>query len=408
MKNVALIVGGALVLIALGVGVYYFFFSSSPQVEVVPTVQFGTEDGQFTPNTEAPPVGTPVSGAEEVAPRFLRITTGPTAYGVGFANATLAVGFDTGTGLGTSTPSAQITDTTVRYIERASGNMYAYNTLNKSLTRITNQTIPGIVEASWVTDASRAFIRYLSPNGNFVETYALGETESLGYFLEQNLSQAIVSKSNRLLTVLPSTTGSVATVANADGTNVRTLFSSELSHLKVLPAGDDFIAYTKASAGAEGYVFLVDGATGSFTRLIGPLRGLSALPSNSGETLLVSYRSGNAIRTEFLDVETRATIPLPTNTLSEKCVWSPDDARVFCAVPKTLAGTIPDDWYQGAVSFSDRLWSVDVEGRVATQLFDPETVAKVAIDAVGLAVDPNTNVLVFSNKKDGSLWMYDL
>lgn len=407
MKRVALIILGIAVLLGLALGVYYFFFSSSPQVEVVPTAQFGTENGQFTPST-APPVGTPVSTSEEVAPRFVKITAGPVALGVGFTSSSIAVGFDTGQGVGTSTPSAQITGTTVRFIERASGNMYAYNMLDRSLTRITNQTIPGIVEASWVSDASRAFVRYLTPRGTQVETYALGETEAEGYFLEQNLSQATVGNTDTLITLLPSSTGSVATLAKTDGTNVKTLFSSELSSLKVLPAGDDFVAYTKASAGSEGYVFFVDGTTGTFTRLAGPLRGLTALPSHDGETVLISYRSGNAVRLELLDTATRNTTALPTNTLSEKCVWAHDDTRIFCAVPKALSGTLPDAWYQGVVSFSDRLWSVDVEARVATQIFDPEVTAKTAVDAVALSVDTKNDVLVFTNKKDGSLWLYDL
>ena len=46
--------------------------------------------------------------------------------------------------------------------------------------------------------------------------------------------------------------------------------------------------------------------------------------------------------------------------------------------------------------------------RVATQLIDPKTVGNVDIDAVALSVDPTTDVLVFTNKTDKTLWLYDL
>lgn len=407
MKRYLFITLGIIGVLLVATLAYFLFFAPSSQVEVVPTAQFGTENGQFDPST-APPVGTPVSTSEEVAPRFMKITEGPVALGVGFMTSIVTVNSAEGEELGTSTPSTQATSTIVRFIERASGNMYAYSTLDRNLTRITNQTIPGVIEASWVSDASRAFIRYLTPRATQIETYALGESEAEGYFLEQNLSQASVSGDDTLITVLPSTTGSVATLANTNGTNVRTLFSSELSSLKVYKAGDDYVAYTKASASSEGYVFLVDGATGTFTRLAGPLRGVTALPSHGGEVVLLSYKSGNTTRLEFLNVETRNIIALPISTLTEKCAWAHDDTRIFCAVPKTLSGTLPDAWYQGVISFSDRLWSVDVGARVATQLFDPEVAAKTAIDAVALSVDTENNVLVFTNKKDGSLWLYDL
>jgi hypothetical protein len=89
-------------------------------------------------------------------------------------------------------------------------------------------------------------------------------------------------------------------------------------------------------------------------------------------------------------------------------VWA-DEATVYCGVPTDMSnGNLPDDWYQGAVSFSDRIWRIDMTARVATLVVDPTTVAKTSIDAVSLTVDPLENVLVFMDKKTGSLWAYSL
>ena len=71
-------------------------------------------------------------------------------------------------------------------------------------------------------------------------------------------------------------------------------------------------------------------------------------------------------------------------------------------------GTLPDSWYQGAVSFSDRFWKIDVENRLASLLFDPEQLAEVRIDTVSPVADSVSRSLIFTNKTDGSLWLYEL
>ena len=124
--------------------------------------------------------------------------------------------------------------------------------------------------------------------------------------------------------------------------------------------------------------------------------------------MLFSYVDRNRTYLQTIDLATRAVTALPVSTLAEKCVWAPGGRAVYCAVPTALAGNVPDDWYQGAQSFSDRLWRIDLDTRLATLVVDPGQVAEVAIDAVALSIDPSSDVLVFTNKKDGTLWVYDL
>ncbi len=73
-----------------------------------------------------------------------------------------------------------------------------------------------------------------------------------------------------------------------------------------------------------------------------------------------------------------------------------------------MTGTMPDDWYQGVASFSDRLWKIDLSGRVATLVIDPKQAGNVDIDMEGLTLDRTNDVLVFTNKRDQSLYAYDL
>jgi hypothetical protein len=124
--------------------------------------------------------------------------------------------------------------------------------------------------------------------------------------------------------------------------------------------------------------------------------------------VLFSYIENRSVKLSFLDRSDGSVTALPIATLAEKCVWGDGEAYFYCGVPQSTAGNVPDDWHQGALSFTDRLWRVDVEARLAEYLINPSTASGVDIDMVGLALDPRNDVLVFKNKTDGSLWMYDI
>ena len=391
---------GALLLV--GILIYVFFFMGrGGEVQVgQPTDPFGSA-GDYQGNGNIPDVGVSAPGAgTQITPRLIKITDGPVAYGVG----TISI---LPVAAASSSPAIPA-DTEVRYVERASGHVYAYRAVARTLTRLTNQTLPGIEEAAWAPDATRVFMRFLSGDAkDRVETYALPVEPGNGYFLESNLEQVTVDEAGTVLSLLSSGTGSVGTAADINGGNVRTLFSTSLSALRTFPGDDIYVAHTKASVASPGYGFVI-GASGAFERLLGPLRGLALIPSPVGSTVFYSYLSGQSLQTALIDIDTRDITPLPIATLAEKCVWVPDGLAVFCAVPRSLSGTLPDDWYQGAVSTSDRIWRVDLESRVATLVLDPSQSTDVAIDAVSLAIDVEAEFLFFTNRADGSLWAFSL
>jgi hypothetical protein len=81
---------------------------------------------------------------------------------------------------------------------------------------------------------------------------------------------------------------------------------------------------------------------------------------------------------------------------------------VYCAVPTNLQGNLPDDWYQGAITFTDRIWKIDLTERTATLVLDPQQTGKVDVDAVNLTVDSSEDMLIFTDKHSGALYAYDL
>jgi hypothetical protein len=149
-------------------------------------------------------------------------------------------------------------------------------------------------------------------------------------------------------------------------------------------------------------------AAGAFDRILGPYRGFTMLPSPSGKQVAYSYLSGQTLVASVMDTATRASTALPVALLPEKCVWAADEQSIYCAVPRSMSGSWPDSWYQGAVSFSDRIWKIDLLARTAVLVVDSVAVANTPIDGVSLSIDANSDVLLFTNKADGSLWAYDL
>ena len=391
----------AVVVVALGVGVaVYFSFFNTPSVVVAPEGSTTLPvAGQNIPGTETTinTITAPLSVPVTVSARLVQISKGPVVPGEAVVNIQAKNASSTG-------------DVAVTYIERESGNVFSYLVHAKTLTRTSNKTVPGIQSAAWLPDASLAFVRYLSgPDFSTVNTYALSASSSSGFFLPQNLSDVAVSSTN-ILMLASGVNGSIASLSRADGTRPSEIFTTPLSSLRISFAGKNkYLAFTKPTATLSGSAFVVDG-TGSFSRVAGPLNGLVARASSSGTWVLVSHTLGNKMQMNLINTTTGDSLPLPVATIADKCVWTADESAVYCGVPTNPSenAQYPDDWYQGAVSFSDRIWKIDVAGRFAQFVLDFSKETNAILDAEALALDPLNTVLVFINKNDGSLWSYSL
>ncbi len=395
MRRTLIIVATVVLLLGVGVVIYFFFFAK-PAVTTapgagLPVAEEGTPgSGQTTDGTITSP-NTPTI----ISPRLVKISSGPVALGEVVVNKA---------GSATSSP-----ETTVQYIDRMSGNVFSYDSSLKTTTRTSNKTIPGIQSALWLPDASLAFVRYLSGvDFSTINTYGLPVSGSGGFFLSQNLADIAVS-STGVLTLASGVNGSVASLARIDGTQAFQLFTTPLSSIRISFAGKNkYLVYTKPSSELLGNAYLIDSA-GNFSRIFGPHTGLSALASPSGKWVLVGYTLNNTLQMALVDTTTNETLSLPIKSIAEKCVWANDDSVIYCGVPaEPKMGSYPDDWYQGAVHFSDRIWKIQVSDRYAQLVLDFTKETESPLDAVALAIDPLNTSLVFVNKNDLSLWWYSL
>ena len=400
MRRILTITLIVLVLAGAGVAAYVYFFMGSSGVAVapngstsLPVAGEGTTPGSDTNTPPSEAIGTP----SPVSARLVKISVGPVVPG--------EVLTATSVKNASSTP-----DTAVNYIERQSGNVFSYFVHTQSITRTSNRTVPGIQSAFWLPNASLAFVHYLSGTDfSTINTYALPQNGSGGFFLPQDLSDIAVA-STSVLTLASGVNGSVGSLTHTDGTHATQIFTTPLSSLHISFAGkNQYLAYTKPSATLPGDAFLVD-ATGHFSRVAGPLTGLVALSSPSGKWILVSYVVNGAMQMELVNATTNEAISLPIATIADKCVWTANDASVYCGIPMdpSADASYPDDWYQGAVSFNDRIWKIDVASRYAQLVLDFNKETNTTLDAEALAIDPMNTTLVFVNKNDGSLWSYSL
>lgn len=398
-------------LILVGVAVYFIFFAGSAGVTVAPgeganfpvAGQGTPAGGEQSTSTTQGPVGTPIV----VSARLVKISAGPVVPGEAVINKTAT--------------ASSSSETIVNFIERQSGNVYAYLVQAGTLTRTSNRTIPGIQSAVWTPNASLAFVRYLSgENFSTINTYALYPDGTNGFFLSQNLSDVAVSPTNpvgnlisngaSVLALASGVSGSSASLLRTDGTRSSEVFTTPLSSLRIAFAGkSQYLAFTKPTSSLAGSAFIVDGA-GRFSRVAGPLNGLVAKASPSGKWALVSYTSSGAMQMNLVNTATGESISLPVATVADKCVWTADDSAIYCGIPVSPSqnSNYPDDWYQGAVSFNDRIWKIDVSGRYAQLVLDFSKETEKYLDATALAIDPLNTALVFVNKNDGSLWSYEL
>lgn len=421
-RRIFIIIAGVVVAIGLLLAVYFLFLApKGASLSVGGSPFSGAASGTVAPGSDLPTDGTLQNAGTELAPRFIKITDGPVARGSVAMDVRIPNGAPVETttvslsasSTATSTKTVQATttpDVEVRFVDRTSGNVYSYLSHLRSLTRISNKTLPGIQLASWTPDGTRAYVQFLATSGGEeqVNTYSLNAEGGDGYLLENGLAEAKVAGSSTLLTLFSGSTGSVGTLSRADGSNQRTLFSTVLSALTVHPTAGDLFATNKPSSQLAGYAFSINRATGGFSRILGPFPGLSVLPSPDGKSLVYSYTSGGIYYLRLYNVASHTSTALPVATLSEKCVWSSSGLSVYCAVPTNLSGNLPDSWYQGVKVFTDRIWRIDLSQRIAALVLDPSQIGKVNVDAVNLTVDPSEDMLIFTDKHSGALYAYDL
>ncbi len=297
----------------------------------------------------------------------------------------------------------------IRYMKKSSGHIYQTYLDTKATGKISNSTIPEIHEGIFGSNANNVIYRLLGEDGLTIKTVAgtLGGSKS-GFLPDNVIDVSIAPNGDNFFYLQKNTNGSTGTIGSFTEVKRTLILNSTFSEwLAQWPVNQTIFITTKASYNTEGYIYSLPTIKGSLRKIIGGIKGLTTLVSPSGDKVLYSSSTNNGPILGIYTISTNKYTPLNLFGLPEKCVWTNDSIRIYCAIPNTTEGSAyPDIWYQGKVSFDDKFIRINTEIGTSSEISN--SIYETPIDATKLAVDEAERTLFFINKKDYTLWSLNL
>jgi hypothetical protein len=313
--------------------------------------------------------------------------------------------------------SSTASSTIIRYVERATGHIYETDSEKPEVTKISTITIPKVHEALFTANSTKLLVRYLNDSTGAVRTFyakiattTRPEQAIEGLFLADDIKDVTVF-GNKIFYLLWSDTNEQGIVSDMDGSYKTIVFNSSFGEWAAHWTSQNIITLTsKPSSSARGTSYILNPGTGNYTKTVGDLNGLETIANNDGSLILLSNSTTNFFSTSIFDTKTGNTQRLGLSTLAGKCVWSKKErTTVYCAAPQDAnRGSYPDDWYKGKTSFNDSLWKIDAVSGETTEILTPELSTGTSMDMMNLSLDQKENVILFTNKKDMTVWRYNI
>lgn len=436
MRRSFYILFALILLFAIVVIVWLFFFAGGGKGGLVtpPTNPFpesGPRKGflfltDMLKNEEPGQSETEVTKAEEQL--LFKLWDKPVA-GYGFADRQVLEQVASTTISGSTTvPSIQqirATSSVILFVDRTTGYIHQYNPKTITTNQVTNTLVPGVYDALFFSNGTFVVFRVFDEKKGVVVSvlYRVPTTTQTSSSvplekitdLPDNIVSVSANKSGRQLSFVTKTpTGGALYVLNEDKTQPADPFPQSKWNITPLPLSEWTISYggnilymtPKASAFIPGYT--LEAFSGK--RLISNKTGLVSIASPNENLLLSSVWSTKGIASFVFDKQTGQTTNLSIKTIASKCVFKNTVPSLLCGVPTTIPFKkegFPDDWYQGTVSFSDSLYNTHTDGQ-SYSIIDLGVEAGEKIDVTKPQLNHNDLLLLFTNKKDGALWLANL
>jgi len=396
-------------------GLIFFYFNSLNKPTTTPTIPtgstniFGTTPGEKTTGTSTSTTGqtTQTGGVKKNLAELIQLFNNPTSGAVIFTN--------------------KNNEDVIRFVDRSNGNIYEYipSTQTGEPVRLTNTTIPKIQEVSWLNTGDILAFRYLEDDTDniisFLAKLTVGSSsnretlgEINGAFITPNIKQLVTNPSGNKFFELFSkdkNTGTYGITLSSDGTGRKQVFDSPVLHWNVSWPKENVITLTtKSSYKYPGYLYFYNPQTGVMDRILGDILGLSTITNKDASMVAYSFSKGNSFGLDVYDVKNKTSLNYKISALAEKCVWGINDSSIlYCAVPNSItANSYPDAWYQGIVSTSDNIWSINTKTGESKLLYQIGLKENVEIDVIDMKISPSDEYLTFSNKNNLNLWMLQI
>lgn len=300
------------------------------------------------------------------------------------------------------------TTTVLIFVDKITGYIYGYPLETGAIYQISNTIIPGAADAYFFDNGKRVIIRNFDYEKNTV-TAVIAKVpnvkpdgsalplEEMTYLPSKVTAIATNKRGDRASYIVTTDRGSTIYTTTSLGTSP--VASSPFGEWDLSYGGETLYTTTKPSA----YVIGVTTKLPSFLIQNGERTGLMSNPSGGGEILSSMWSSKGLLM--FLSSFGKDTV-LPIKTLASKCSWGTQDFLV-CALPRSIPKAdegMPDDWFQGKVTFNDDLYVIDKETGNQYPMYtfsDKEGL----YDIINITLNGTNEILSFNRKQDDSLWM---
>ena len=305
----------------------------------------------------------------------------------------------------------------LRYVARATGNVYQTFADKIDERKFSGTLIPKVYEAYFGKGGESVIMRYLKTDDRTISTFvgsipkenlgedSSGDKEITGTFLPENISDLSLSPDgSKIFYLFNVGEDTVGVTAGMLGDKKTQVFDSPFTEwLTWWPSAKMITLTTKPSYSVPGYMYAIDPDKKDLNQILGNINGLTTLASPNGELVLWG---DNSLSLNIYERSTGSRNLLGVKTLPEKCVWGRASDFIYCSVPKFPdSSSYPDIWYRGEVSFLDEIWKIDVKTNSTSIISSLSSInGPEDMDNIKLALDEGENYLLFVNKKDSYLW----
>jgi len=297
------------------------------------------------------------------------------------------------------------------HIERSNGNILQTSTSTRETTRITNTTIPKVYEAIISKNGAQVALRTIDEASGNIQTYIASpkEGELVGSYAPNNIKNVTLSPlKTSFFGIINGVNGGEGLLSPFVGKS-SIIFSHTIRNwIPDWVNQSNIVLTTAPSARTQNLSYIFNTASKSLTKIAGPRNGLVVSVSPDLSYALISENKNNLVLFSVINLKKQEESALSTQTIAEKCVWSNKNTSIaYCGIPKTIpSGAYPDAWYQGKTLFDDLISRVDATNGEVREIFNLQTFG-VQADITNPILSPDEKYILFSNKRDLTLWMYE-
>ncbi len=304
--------------------------------------------------------------------------------------------------------TVRATSTVIVFVDRMTGYIYGFPLETGKPFQMSNTVMPGVYDAQIFDEGKKVILRYLDQEKNKIVGVVANipnvqENEmplpltNIQYITNPVTSIATNFKKDKVSYLVTTETGSSLYTITAKGPTLVT--SSPFKEWMLSYGGENLYVTSKPSAYVNGATFSIP----TFQPEVTEKTGLMSTPGANG-VILNSMWSAQGLATFISD---NGDIKLlASKTLASKCAWG-ERKFLVCAIPKlTLKGSegLPDDWFQGRVSYSDDFFAVDSTTGETYPLYSFKQ-DEGNFDVTNMTISKENIFLTFNKKQDSTLWL---